>query len=107
VKQVGQDVEKALNKMEQPNKGETAKQPPPEPPEHEGPLLDNKVTALRVQDALRKGGAEFQQVRVEGTVEGVTLTGTVRSPADKARAAEIAKSVHRAMKLKNELQIAK
>jgi osmotically-inducible protein OsmY len=107
VKKVGEDVEKALNKMEQPAKGKSEKQPPPAPPEHEGALLDNKVTALRVQEALRKAGPEFQHVEVSGTVNGVTMTGTVQRSADRVRAEEIAKSVHRAMKLKNELRVEK
>lgn len=107
VKKVGEDVEKALNKMEQPEKGKSEKQPPPEPAEREGPLLDNKVTALRVHEALRKAGPEFQHVEVNGTVNGVTISGTVKSSADRVRAEEIAKGVHRAMKLKNELRVEK
>jgi osmotically-inducible protein OsmY len=74
-------------------------------PTVEGPLLDNKVAALRVQDALRKAGREFEQVQVTGTKHGVIMTGTVKSTADRARAEEIAKSVHREMKLTNQLQV--
>jgi osmotically-inducible protein OsmY len=65
------------------------------------------VTALRVQEALRQAGAEFQHVEVNGTVDGVTISGTVQTSAERVRAEEIARSVHRAMKLKNEVRVEK
>lgn len=71
----------------------------------EQPLLDNKVSAMRVQAALKKEGAEFDQVTVEGTKEAVVLTGTVKSSKDRERAVEIAKGVQRKMVLKNEVQV--
>jgi osmotically-inducible protein OsmY len=101
-------TEKAVNQIEKIE--EKVTQPPPKKEEevsHEGPLLDNKVTALRIGDALKKAGPEFDRVQVEATQEAVTMTGTVKSSADRARAEEIAKSVHRPMKLKNELRVGK
>lgn len=75
------------------------------PPSTEGPLLDNKVTALRVQEALRKAGTAYGHVEVTGDVRGVTLSGSVRTQAEKEKAEEIAKTVHRKMKLFNELRV--
>jgi osmotically-inducible protein OsmY len=63
--------------------------------------------ALRVQDALKKAGPQFDNVQLDGTKESVVLTGSVKSSADSARAEEIAKGVHRATKLRNELRVAK
>lgn len=94
-------VHSAKEKVEEKPKA-TAQEPEPE---HEGALLDNKVTALRVQEALQKEGAEFRQVQVKGDAEGVVMTGSVRSAAARTRAEEIARGVHRAMKLKNELKV--
>jgi osmotically-inducible protein OsmY len=101
-------TEKVVNKIEKIEQKATQPEQKKEPePSHEGPLLDNKVTALRVQDALRKAGPQFDGVQVEGTKESVVLTGTVRSSTDSARAEEIARGVHRAMKLRNELRVGK
>ncbi|MBJ6727841.1 BON domain-containing protein [Geomesophilobacter sediminis] len=99
------EATKEIEKVVEPKGGQEPQNKPE--PTHEGPLLDNKVTAMRVQDALRQAGPAFQQVTVEGTKEEVVLSGTVKSAAERNRAEEIAKSVHRKMKLKNELKIAK
>lgn len=92
----------AKEKVEEKPQSQSPKQAEPQ---HEGPLLDNKVTALRVQEALKKAGAGFEQVEVHGSAAGVTMSGTVKSAAERNRAEEIAKSVHREMKLKNEIKI--
>ncbi|HJV65445.1 MAG TPA: BON domain-containing protein [Geomonas sp.] len=72
---------------------------------HEGPLIDNKVAALRVQAALKKEGTEFERVTVEASKEEVILTGTVASAKSRERAAEIARGVQHGIKLKNELKV--
>lgn len=72
---------------------------------HEGDLLDNKVTAQRIEAAFRKSGAEFRHIKVQATKDCITLTGTVKSDEEKTRAEALAKSVQREMDLKNELQV--
>lgn len=72
---------------------------------HEGPLIDNKVIAQRVQAALQQEGAEFQHVTVDATKEEVVMTGTVPSEKARERAAEIARGVEHKIKLKNELKV--
>ncbi len=69
-------------------------------------LVDNKVIALRVQEALKREGAEFEKVKVDATKDAVVMTGTVPSEKDRERAAEIAGRVHPDLKLKNELRVA-
>ncbi len=60
---------------------------------HEGKLLDNKVSAERVQAALRKAGPEYRHVEVAGSREGITLTGRVPSAETRSRAEGIARNV--------------
>ncbi len=73
----------------------------------ETPLVDNKVIALRVQEALKREGAEFEKVKVETTKDEVVMTGTVPSEKGRERAAEIARKAHPGLKFKNELRVAK
>lgn len=101
-----EEVEKAAEKVTKPGDGK-GEQKKPEPTGHEGPLLDNKVTALRVQEALKSAGPQFDDVKVEGTGDAVVMTGTVQSAAERARAEEIARGVRRSMKLRNELRVGK
>jgi osmotically-inducible protein OsmY len=68
-------------------------------------LLDDKVTAGRVEAALHRAGPEFKHVSVQALNGDVTLTGRVRSPADKSRAEEIANSLSRVKGVKDELRI--
>ncbi|HJV33994.1 BON domain-containing protein [Geomonas sp.] len=72
---------------------------------HEGPLIDNKVVALRVQAALKKEGAEFDKVTVDATKNEVVLTGTVATSKARERAEEIARKEEHGIKLKNELKV--
>jgi len=74
---------------------------------HEGDLIDNKVTAQRVEAALRKAGKEYRHVHAEARREGITLKGTVRTEAERSRAEDIARSTGRDMNLTDELRIAK
>ncbi len=74
---------------------------------HRGDLLDDKVTAQRVQAAFQRAGPDFNQVRAGVTNGTVILTGSVSSPGLQQRAEDIAKSVHRVQKLKDDLQVAK
>ncbi len=96
------NIEKATENIEK------ATEPKAQPGEtHEGPLLDNKVTAMRVQDALKSEGNEFAEVKVTGTKNAVVLTGKVKTSKARARAEEIARTVQRKMVLKNELEVGK
>lgn len=99
VHEVKEGVEKVEKSAEQPAEQKQSEIP------HEGALLDNKVSALRVEEALRKAGPEFDQVEVKATKEAVVLTGVVKSSRDRARALEVAKSVHRKMKLTDQLRV--
>ncbi len=69
-------------------------------------LLDDKVTADRVQAALQTdGNPELHGVQVHSAGGVVTLSGVVQHPAAKERAAQIARSVHRVKKLQNDIQV--
>lgn len=74
---------------------------------HEGPLLDLKVIALRVQAALKNEGAAFEHVTVDATKDEVVMTGTVASEKARERAVEIARGVDRKGKLRNELRVSR
>lgn len=69
--------------------------------------MDNMVTAQRIQDALKKAGGNFDGVQVTGTREGVVIEGKVPSAADRTRALEIVKAIHRPAKLTDRLRVAK
>ena len=68
-------------------------------------LLDDKVTAGRVDAALRRAGPDFDHVTSRATGDQVTLTGQVRTPQEKTRAEEVARSVKRVHELQNEIQV--
>ncbi len=68
---------------------------------HEAHLLDNKVTAERVQAALRRAGPEFRHVEVSASREGIALTGRVGSAEVRSRAEEIAKQVDPHVDMRN------
>ncbi len=70
----------------------------------EASLLDDKVTNTRVEAALEKN-PDLRQVHVTTKGGQVTLTGVVKSAAAKQRAAEVARNVHRATKLANDIQV--
>ncbi len=67
-------------------------------------LLDDKVTADRVEAAL-KDSPDLKQVRVEANGGEVTLSGTVKNAGAKERAAQLARRVHRVHKLNNDIQV--
>jgi osmotically-inducible protein OsmY len=68
-------------------------------------LLDDKVTAGRVDAALRRGGPAFDHVSTQATGGHVTLTGQVSTAQDKSRAEEIARSVERVHELQDKIQV--
>ncbi len=72
---------------------------------HEGKLLDNKVSAERVQAALRRAGSEFRHVEVTASTEGITLTGHVASAEARSRAEGIAKDVDRQVSLEDQVSV--
>jgi osmotically-inducible protein OsmY len=67
-------------------------------------LLDDKVTAGRVEAALHRAGPDFDHVAVQANGGRVTLSGRVRTVQDKTRAEEIARSVKRVRELQNEIE---
>ncbi len=72
---------------------------------HRGDLLDDKVTAQRIQSALERAGPDFQRVDVGVTNNVVVLSGSVASPDLRSRAEQIARDVHRPMKLENDVEV--
>lgn len=74
---------------------------------HRGSLLDDKVTAQRVKSELARSGPQFQAVQVQATNGTVVLTGFVSSPELRSRAEQIARGIHRPMRLQNELRTEK
>jgi hypothetical protein len=70
-------------------------------------LLDDKVTAERVELALRQNGAdEFNHVKVSTSEGVVTLTGFVSNSDAQRRAGKIAVAVHRGQKVNNLVEVA-
>lgn len=78
-------------------------------PPHEkqtGRLLDDKVTARRVQAALTNNlSYNFPRVRVAATNGTVTLSGYVENDAQRQEAAALAQSVDQVRKVQNGLQL--
>ncbi len=74
---------------------------------HNADLLDDKVTAQRVQAALQRAGPQFNHVHAGVTNGTVVLSGSVSSPQLRQQAEDIAKSSHRARKLENDLDVVK
>jgi len=74
---------------------------------HRGQLVDDKVTAQRVQSALARAGDDFKNVQAGATNGVVVLTGNVRSPQIRSRAEQIASGVHRVGSVKDNLQVQK
>ncbi len=72
---------------------------------HRADLLDDKVTAQRLQAAFKEAGGELAGVQAGVTNGVIILTGSVSSPELRARAEEVARSVHRGTKLKDEVQV--
>ncbi len=72
---------------------------------HEGRLLDNKVSAERVQAALRKAGPEYRHVEVAGSREGITLMGRVPSAEARSHAEGIAKNVDPQVNVSDQLSV--
>lgn len=72
---------------------------------HEGKLLDHKVTAERIHAALRRAGPRFEHVQVDGSREGITLSGSVASAETRSRAEEIAKEVDAHVRLRDEVSV--
>jgi osmotically-inducible protein OsmY len=68
-------------------------------------VLDDKVTAERVQAALRRAGATFEHVSVRVDDGQVTLLGTVRSWDEKSRAEQIAHTVKRVEQVNDQLRV--
>lgn len=74
---------------------------------HRGDLLDDKVTAQRVQAELGRAGNDFKNVHADATNGVVVLSGSVRSPEVRSRAEQIASSVRRAGKVEDNVQVQK
>lgn len=72
---------------------------------HRGDVLDDKVTAQRVQAALNRAGPDFQKIQAQATDGAVVLSGTVSSSEMRSRAEEIARSIHRVNQLTDEVQV--
>ncbi len=67
-------------------------------------MLDDKVTTERVEASLKRS-PDLQQVHVATTNGVVTLSGHVRTDAEKQKAEQLAKSVERMTKLQDEIQV--
>jgi osmotically-inducible protein OsmY len=72
---------------------------------HEGQLLDNDVLQQRVRAALRRGGADFKDVRAQAMSGTVLLTGGVTSERARARAEEIARGVYGVKDVRSEVRV--
>jgi len=71
-----------------------------------GQLLDDKVTAGRVQAALTNNAAyNFPHVLVSATNGTVMLSGYVENEAQKQQAAALAQSVDQVKKVENSVQL--
>lgn len=69
-------------------------------------LLDDKVTASRVESALQGGGTnQFAEVHVASTNGVITLSGSVGSEEQKEKAERLATGVHRVHSVKNEIAV--
>jgi hyperosmotically inducible periplasmic protein len=68
-------------------------------------LLDDKVIAERVAAALRVGGPHLKSIKVQTDHGVVTLTGTVPSLQERARAESLAKNVDNVSKLADHLEV--
>lgn len=73
---------------------------------HEGELLDNHVLQQRVDGALRRGGADYQNVQAHATNGTIVLTGSVSSPAARSRAEGIARGVYGVKDVRDEVRVA-
>lgn len=72
---------------------------------HRGDLIEDKVTAQRVQAAFGAAGKDYAGVQTTVTNGVVILHGAVASPQLRTQAEGVAKSVHRVEKLTNELEV--
>ncbi len=72
---------------------------------HRGDLLDDKVTAQRVESALMRSGNAFRGVQASVTNGVVVLTGSVSTPGAKLRAEQIVRQLQRVRDVNNELQV--
>lgn len=72
---------------------------------HRGQLLDDKVTAQRVQAALARAGNDFTDVHAVVTDGVVVLSGSVRSLDTRARAERIASAIRRVSNVEDDLQV--
>ncbi len=71
-----------------------------------GELLDDKVTAERVQEALRSNAAyDFPHVQITSANGTVTLSGSVENEQQKQKAAAIARSIHRVKTVENRIRL--
>jgi osmotically-inducible protein OsmY len=98
------NIEKITGKIATEGKGKEKPQPEAK---HEPVLVENKVIALRVQAALKKEGAQYEKVAVEGSKNEITMTGTVASAKERERAGEIAKKYAEKVTVKNEIKVSK
>lgn len=72
---------------------------------HRGDLLDDKVTARRVQEALGRAGRDFEHVQADATNGVVILNGTVNSPELRTRAEQVARNVQGTSRLEDHVQV--
>jgi osmotically-inducible protein OsmY len=69
-------------------------------------MLDDMVTTDRVEAALKSSNPQaFEAIRVQTSGGVVTLSGLVGSENARQRAAQVAKSVHRATALENDIEV--
>jgi len=72
---------------------------------HRGDVLDDKVTAQRVQSELTQAGSDFRDVHVTATNGVVTLSGSVKSSEVRSRAEDLTHQVHRVTGIDDNLQV--
>jgi osmotically-inducible protein OsmY len=72
---------------------------------HSPDVLDDKVTAARVEQALRRSEPTFNHVAARAEEGRVILRGKVPSVEAKSRAEEIARGVNRVKEVENDLRI--
>jgi osmotically-inducible protein OsmY len=68
-------------------------------------LLDDKVTTGRVLAAMERAGYGQHGISVHATNQFVTLTGLVGSGAEKRKAEQIVRTVHRVRGIDNQIKV--
>jgi osmotically-inducible protein OsmY len=72
---------------------------------HDPTLLDDKVTAQRVAAALRSGGPDFKEIKVQIRNGETILSGKASSLETRQRAEELVKDLPRVNRLRDDIQV--